>query len=266
MKTPDLLLPEVIAPLVRDTIFGAAGNIRHFFRVGSTNMVGIQAAESGAPEGTLFLAEEQTAGRGRGGHTWHSEPSTGIYVSAILRPKLSSGDLLALSLMTGLATANAVEEVTGVRCELRWPNDLLIGPRKFCGILTEVHSEAKRLLFAVVGIGMNVNQDVFPAELQEIATSLRLETGREWSRVELTAALLQSLDREYHSLSQGGSKDVFQRFERRSSYARGLEVHVEESGGYTGVTEGLDESGFLRVRTEDGVRTVISGGVRALSK
>jgi BirA family transcriptional regulator, biotin operon repressor / biotin---[acetyl-CoA-carboxylase] ligase len=263
---PDLLLPENLAPLIKDTIFGAGGNIRHFFRVGSTNMVAIEAAESGAPEGAVFLAEEQTAGRGRGGHSWHSEPSTGIYVSAILRPSLPSSEILTFSLMAGLATANAVEEVTGVRCELRWPNDLLIGTRKFCGMLTEVHSEAKRLLFAVVGIGINVNQDVFPAELQEIATSLRIETGREWPRVELAAALLQSLDHEYRHLSQNGSNDVFRRFEERSSYARGLDVHVDENGGYTGVTEGLNERGFLKVRTADGVRTVISGGVRVVSR
>jgi BirA family transcriptional regulator, biotin operon repressor / biotin---[acetyl-CoA-carboxylase] ligase len=265
MKTPDLLLPELVAPLVKDTVF-SGGRIRHFFRIGSTNAAGMEAAQSGAPEGTVFVAEEQTAGRGRGGHNWHSEPSTGIYLSALLRPGISSSDVVVLSLMAGLATAGAVEEVTGVRCELRWPNDLLIGPRKFCGILTELHSEAGRVLFAVVGIGMNVNQDVFPVELQELATSLRIETGREWPRVELAAALLQSLDREYRSLSQSGIADVFKRFEERSSYARGLEVYVDENGGFTGVTEGLDERGFLRVRTADGLRTVISGGVRAVNR
>ncbi len=261
----DLLLPEVISPLVKGTIF--SGHIRHFFRVGSTNAAVMEAAESGVPEGSAFFAEEQTAGRGRGGHTWHSEPSTGIYLSAVLRPRLASAEVLVLSLMAGLAAAAAVEEVTGVRCDLRWPNDLLIGARKFCGILSEVRTESGRVAFAVVGIGINVNQDIFPAELEAIATSLRQETGRSWPRAELAAALLRSLDREYRNLlaPEGRqSEEIFRRFENRSSYARGRHVCVEEGGGYSGFTEGLDERGFLRVRTVEGMRTVISGGVRLI--
>jgi BirA family biotin operon repressor/biotin-[acetyl-CoA-carboxylase] ligase len=117
-----------------------------------------------------------------------------------------------------------------------------------------------------VGIGINVNQAVFAPELEPIATSLRLETGREWSRVEVAAALLKSLDREYRALLEDPKRareSVYQRFEERSSYARRREVHVEEDGGYDGITEGLDERGFLQVRTPSGVRTVLSGGVRA---
>ena len=118
----------------------------------------------------------------------------------------------------------------------------------------------------VVGIGINVNQAIFPAELGSIATSLRLETGRDWSRVEVAAALLKSLDREYRALLENpreARESIYKRFEERSSYARGREVHVEEDGGYDGITEGLDERGFLQVRTPQGLRTVLSGGVRA---
>jgi BirA family biotin operon repressor/biotin-[acetyl-CoA-carboxylase] ligase len=183
----------------------------------------------------------------------------------ILRPLMSPADVLAISLMTGLAVAGAVQSVTGLDCDLRWPNDIMLNGRKFCGILTELNAELTRVRYAVVGIGINVNQPDFTGELREIATSLRAETGREWSRVELTAALLKSLDREYRALLNPGGRDaIFSRFEQESSYARGKRVRVDESGGYEGVTDGLDSRGFLQVRTAEGVRTVISGGVRAI--
>ena len=184
----------------------------------------------------------------------------------MLRPKVSPGDALLLSLIAGLAVAHAVEEVGGVKPDLRWPNDLMIGDKKFCGILTEMNAEVTRVRYAVVGIGINVNQREFPPDLAEIATSLRIETGREWSRVELLASLLQSLDREYRALNTGEfvsvRAEVFRRFEQVSSYAHGKHVTVDEDGGYEGVTAGLDERGFLLVQTDCGTKTVLSGSVR----
>jgi BirA family transcriptional regulator, biotin operon repressor / biotin---[acetyl-CoA-carboxylase] ligase len=278
-SVPDLLLPEFMKPALKGTIF--AEHIHHYFRVGSTNHEALQAAAADrpdhptartsraagtpAPEGSVFVAEEQTAGRGRGGHGWHSARSAGIYCSVILRPKLAPADVLMLSLATGLAVAEAVQEVTGMRADLRWPNDLLLRGRKFCGILIEMNAEATRVRHVVVGIGMNVNQESFPGELAQTATSLRMEndTGRCWSRVELTKALLKSLDREYRKLADLSTREeIRRRFEQYSSSARGRRVRVDEDGGYEGVTEGLDERGFLRVRTDAGVRTVLSGGVR----
>jgi len=257
---PDLLLPDILEPLLRGTLF--AGRLHHFFRTGSTNTVAMQAAALGEPEGAVFLAEEQTAGRGRGGHSWESQASVGVYSSTILRPLLAPADALLLSLVAGLAVCSAIESVTTIRPDLRWPNDVMLGDRKFCGILTELNAEVTRVRYAVVGIGINVNQSTFPPELEPRATSLRLETGRDWSRVEVAAALLKSLDREYRALLEG-RESIHKRFEERSSYARRREVHVEEDGGYDGITEGLDERGFLLVRTPQGLRTVLSGGVRA---
>jgi BirA family transcriptional regulator, biotin operon repressor / biotin---[acetyl-CoA-carboxylase] ligase len=244
-----------------------ASRIHHYFRVGSTNVVAMQAAAAGEPEGAVFVAEQQTAGRGRGGHTWESEQSLGIYVSVVLRPVLTPSDTLPLSLTAAIAVAEAVEQTTGLHPDLRWPNDVLLDGRKFCGILTEMNAEPTRVRHVVVGIGINVNQASFSGELESIATSLRIESGREWSRVELTAALLKSLDSEYGKLVAGGDAAraaILRHFEQRSSFARSRHVFVEEDGGYEGVTEGLDERGFLRVRTESGLRTVFSGGVRAL--
>ncbi len=269
---PDLLLPEFIAPALKGTMF--TGPVHHYFRVGSTNKAAMDAAVGGEPEGSAFLAEEQTAGRGRGGHDWYSQKSSGIYGSILLRPDVPPSDVLVLSLAAGLAVQSAVEEVTGVRPDLRWPNDLLLGGRKFCGILTEMNAEPTRVRYVVVGIGLNVNQKSFPAGLAETATSLRMETGREWSRVELTVALLRALDREFRMLlpQRAGmgtapaeaAMTIIRRFEERSSYARGKRVHVEENGGFEGVTTGLDDRGFLLVKARDGLRTVLSGGVREL--
>jgi BirA family biotin operon repressor/biotin-[acetyl-CoA-carboxylase] ligase len=260
---PDLLLPELLDPMLRGTIF--AGHVHHFYRAGSTNTLAIEAAASGAPEGSVFLAEQQTSGRGRGNHKWHSAESTGIYCSVVLRPTLPPSDVLVLSLASGLAVHAAVASMSpGIPPDLKWPNDLLIAGKKFCGILTEMSAEATRVRHIVVGIGINVNQTQFPEELEPIATSLQLTTGREWSRIELCAALLKSLDREYRAVlaNPGAHMEILRRFEENSPMARGRQVHVEENGGFDGVTEGLDPRGFLKVLTSEGVRIVYSGTVR----
>ena len=268
-QVPDLLLPDALEPQLKRTIF--SGKVQHRFRTASTNADAMQAAARGAPEGTVFVAEEQTAGRGRGGHSWHSAKALGIYFSVILRPQMPPADVLILSLATGLAAQAAVQQITGSHPDLRWPNDLLLNGKKFCGILAEMNAEATRVRYVVVGIGMNVNHLEFPHGLRDEATSLRLANTREAPppsavspavipRSPLLAALLKSLDREYRDLQPAG---IVARFMENSSMARGRRVHVEEHGGFDGVTEGLDERGFLRVRTREGVRTVLSGGVRA---
>lgn len=263
-SVPDLLLPDILGPLLHGQMLGSS--IHHYFSIGSTNTEAMHAGASGAPDGSVFLAEEQTAGRGRGSHTWESKPSLGIYCSVLLRPRLSPADALPITLMAGVCVANAVRQVTGLQPDLRWPNDLVVGGKKFCGILTEMNSEATRVRYVVIGIGINVNHSSFGGELAPIATSLRIEAGREWSRVELTAALLKSLDNAYRTLIADPAESragIIRDFEQQSSYARGCDVRIEEEPGFHGITEGLDERGFLRVRTTTGVRTVLSGMVRA---
>ena len=262
-SVPDLLLPDMLAAQLHGTIFGK--HVHHYYKIGSTNSVAMDAASAGAPEGSFFLAEQQSAGRGRGANQWHSARSSGIYCSVVLRPALPPSEVLILSLAAGLAVHSAVEEIdSGVVPDLKWPNDVLIGGKKFCGILTEMNAEVTRVRYVVVGIGINVNQSSFPADLQALATSLRLVTGTQWSRVELCAALLKSLNREYHNLLQNpeAASSILRRFQERSSSVQGRQVEIEENGGFTGVTEGLDSRGFLQVRTEQGMRTVLSGTVR----
>lgn len=263
---PDLLLPEMLQPLVRGSIF--AEHIHHFYRAGSTNTLAMESAAAGASEGSVFLAEQQTAGRGRGSNQWHSAESAGIYCSVIVRPTLPPSEVLVLSLAAGLAVRAAVQEIdTQVMPDLKWPNDLLIEGKKFCGILTEMNAEATRVRHIVIGIGINVNQAEFPADLQQTATSLRAATGRRWSRVDLCAALLKSLDREYQNLisNPDAHNDILRRFEEHSSMVRGRPVRVEENGGFEGVTDGLDPRGFLRVHTHAGLRIVYSGTVRPIT-
>ena len=260
---PDLLLPDILSPLVQGTIFD--NQIHHYYKIGSTNTVAMEAASAGAPEGSVFLAERQTAGRGRGAHNWHSAQSVGIYCSVVLRPALPPSEALILSLTAGLAVHAAIRALDqAVAVDLKWPNDLLIDGKKIAGILTEMNSEATRVRYIVIGIGVNVNQATFPAELQRSATSLRLATGTEWSRVELCAALLKSLNREYRNLLEkpGAHDAILSRFQEQSSSARGCPVQVDENGGFEGITEGLDQRGFLQVRTSHGVRSVLSGTVR----
>jgi BirA family biotin operon repressor/biotin-[acetyl-CoA-carboxylase] ligase len=262
-SAPDLLLPDMLAPFLKGTIF--AREIHHYYKIGSTNNEAMSSASAGAPEGSVFVAEEQTAGRGRGAHQWDSAASAGIYCSVVLRPALPPAEALILSLAAGLAVRAAVQQIDSrVMPDLKWPNDLLIEGKKFCGILTEMNAEATRVRYIVVGIGINVNQAGFPADLRETATSLRLASGTEWSRVDLCAALLKSLDREYRDLLQkpDARESILKRFQEQSSSVRGRQVRVEENGGFEGVTEGLDPRGFLQVRAAEGVRTVLSGTVR----
>jgi BirA family biotin operon repressor/biotin-[acetyl-CoA-carboxylase] ligase len=263
---PDLLLPSILGPLVRSTMFEAG--LHHYYKVGSTNAAAMQAAADGAPEGTVFLAEEQTAGRGRGGHTWYSTRGAGIYCSVVLRPALAPADSLLISLAAALAVHAAIEEVSpnaaDLPLDLKWPNDLLVQGKKFCGILTEMNAEPTRVRHLVVGIGINVNHSRFPAELQNEATSLRLATGTLWSRVDLMVALLKSLHLEYRRLLSQDHASLLRRFCSLSSLVRGASVFVEENGGFQGTTEGLDPHGFLQVRTDEGLRTVLSGTVRRL--
>jgi BirA family biotin operon repressor/biotin-[acetyl-CoA-carboxylase] ligase len=246
-----------------------ANNLHFFPSIPSTNTHAMQQADSGAPDGSVYFADEQTAGRGRGAHAWTSPPASGLYVSILLRPRIAPADILWLSLAVGLAVHSAIQSVTSLQPDLRWPNDLLFGPRKFCGILTELNAEVTRVRHVVIGIGINVHQPQFPQELRPIATSLFLETSRNWPRQDLLLALLQSLDQELAALTGPGAnipsaaQSIRARLEKSSSWIRNKRVRVDEGEPFTGITEGLDSRGFLQVRTPTGLRTVLSGGVRA---
>jgi len=178
---------------------------------------------------------------------------------------LPPADVLILSLTSGLAVQAAIAQLNPrAKPDLKWPNDLLIGEKKVCGILTEMSAEATAVRYIVVGIGINVNHAHFPADLTERAISLRMATGERWSRLELGAALLQSFDREYRNLTTNPNarREILKRFEQGSSSVRGKQVSIAGSEAFSGTTEGLDNRGFLQVRTGDGLRLVYSGSLR----
>jgi BirA family biotin operon repressor/biotin-[acetyl-CoA-carboxylase] ligase len=220
--------------------------IMHYASIDST-----MSAAAGLETGSVVIADEQTAGQGRHGHTWHSETGNGLYVSLVLPPSP------VLTLALGLATVEAVAQAAGVACDLRWPNDVMIGPRKVAGILVQLVDGR-----AIAGIGINVNHSAFPAGLAEEATSLRLAAGgTEIPPTELFIALLHAID----SFIQEDKETILRLFTQTSSYAAGRRVTVTlPDGAIEGTTAGLDADGFLIVRKDDGTDTLIfAGGVRA---
>jgi BirA family biotin operon repressor/biotin-[acetyl-CoA-carboxylase] ligase len=259
-----LHVAEVRAALV-GTRFAA--HIQHFASIHSTNTALLEAAAT-APEGMVYIADEQTAGRGRGGHSWHSAPGEGLYLSVLVRPSLRLHDALLLSLATGLAARHAVLETSGLSLDIRWPNDLMLGSKKTGGILVETAVEGGAdpwLRYAVIGIGINVHHNAFPPDLQHLATSLFIERGEHpATRDRLVIALLRALDLELTLLEDGSNiPSLLHRLAAISTWISGKRVTVPEQGGYSGTTAGLNPSGYLLVDAEDGSRkTVLSGGVR----
>jgi len=260
-QIPDILTPDMLKQRLKGSLFGK--RIFHFFRTDSTNRVALELGHAGEPEGAVVLAEEQTAGRGRGGRAWHSERATGIYVTLLLRPKLAPVQAPLLTMMAGLSAHSAVQALTGLEVDLKWPNDLLVRGRKLGGILTEMHAEPGQIRFVIVGIGLNVNQEKFPGELANLATSLRAETGKPQSRMELLVRLLHEFETDYNRFLREGVATVVARFESVSSYARGKRVRVTNgTESYVGTTAGLGPEGLLQVERDGGqLMTVIAGDV-----
>lgn len=265
-----------------------AGHLIHDAVVGSTNDLALQAAQAGAHRG-VWIADEQTAGRGRGGHTWHSTPGTpqapaGLYMTALVSPPVPIKTTLRLSLRVAIAVQSAIVSVTGFKrpdeIDIRWPNDLLLHGRdgrvrKCGGILIETAAKPApaagpaMLRHAVIGIGVNCNHTSFPPELDPIATSLRRELPDPTqliSREALAAAILIALDAQLRALTPANQQTTTSNpldLAQYSTWITGKRVHVDEAGGYTGITAGLDPNGFLLVAGDDGVlHTVLSGGLR----
>jgi BirA family biotin operon repressor/biotin-[acetyl-CoA-carboxylase] ligase len=231
----------------------------HYFKtIASTMTEASRLAIAGAPQGTVVIAEEQTSGIGRLGRSWISEYAAGVYTSILLRLPLPPSNLPVASLLVGLATAEAIEKSTQLACDLRWPNDVLIRERKVAGILPQLTGDC-----IVAGIGINVNNERFPANLRTPATSLLLESGgRSQSRETIVVHLLEALDIFSDLLTSGGPEAILRAFSAASTYVANRRIIVEENG-LRGTTAGLDSHGFLLVRSADGrMQRVSSGGVR----
>ena len=263
-KVPDILTPDMLRQRLKGSLFGK--RIHHFFKIDSTNRVALELGHAGEPEGAVVVAEEQTAGRGRAGRSWHSERATGIYMSLLLRPRLAPVQAPLLTMMAGLSARTAIQSATDLPLDVKWPNDLMVRGKKVGGILTEMHAEPSQVRFVIVGIGINVNQEKFPGELAGVATSLRAESGKRESRLEIVVKLLREFENDYNRFMREGSASVVKRFEEVSSYARGKRVQVANGvESFSGVTAGLAPEGLLRVKRDDGeLITVVAGDVSEL--
>jgi BirA family biotin operon repressor/biotin-[acetyl-CoA-carboxylase] ligase len=190
-QSPDLLLPSEINPILRTKWMGK--KIHYFNTIDSTNSTAYQLALKGAKEGEVVIAESQEKGRGRLGRQWVSPPFLNLYLSVILRPKIPPHQASLITLMAAVATADAIEQYSGLTPSIKWPNDLLLRKRKVAGLLNEIHSETDRIHFVILGMGVNLNMDAkeFPKDIRTQATSLKAEKGRPVSRKAFAALLLE---------------------------------------------------------------------------
>lgn len=241
---------------------GFGDTIHRFETLDTTMREAADRARAGETEGTVVTATEQTQGRGRQQRHWHSPPGAGLYFSLILRPAMPPPQLPILTMAMGVGVARGLGEATGVRCDLRWPNDVLIGEKKCVGILTELATTGQETDFAIVGVGINLGHESFPAEIAPIATSIRIETGAEFHPDAVLTAVLAQMEKQYAAFLDRGVEAAIDAFTRISSYARGKNVIVEGTD-LRGVTAGIAPNGSLLLRTPDGSLTpLLAGGVR----
>ncbi len=227
----------------------------------TTNNRARELALEGAPEGTLVVAEKQTAGRGRRGKVWESPLGTGIWMSLVLRPQIMPAEASVLTLLCGLATAEAIEAETGLSAGIKWPNDILINGKKAVGILTEMDCEMSQVHFVIPGIGINVNTASFPPEIADIATSLYLECGKTVSRRRLVHKVLERLEEHYETFLRTGSFTAMLEDYRKHCITLGKEVHV--LGREPFFAEALDitpEGELLVHRADNGKEEVVFSG------
>ena len=252
------------APLTADDLSAGLATkrvgrrIHAYAETDSTMDVAHRLAAAGEPEGSIVIAEAQGKGRGRLGRSWVSPPGTGIYLSLILRPELPMAELSKITLMTAVAVAKAVQGETGLRPEIKWPNDLLIGGKKIAGILSELNVQASGSRYVVIGIGLNVNT---PAEsLPEIATSLAQQAGAPVDRLRFARRLLAELDEAYVQFLEGGMPAILDLWREFAGFL-GSRIRVSVQGRMLeGQALDIDASGALLVRTETGRVESVSAG------
>jgi BirA family biotin operon repressor/biotin-[acetyl-CoA-carboxylase] ligase len=231
----------------------------YFDRLESTNEIAIRLAQEGHPEGTVVLANEQTKGRGRKGNTWYSPADVNLYFSIILYPH--SDQLQYLPFCAALAVVRALERIE-LRAEVKWPNDVLVNGKKISGVLVETAMEQNKLLYAVVGCGINVNDIRLPLELEKAATTVAIEKTAPVSREDLFASILLEFENLYEKIGQVSWKEFCLELEKHSSFLHGCQVRILQDGKvFEGITSGLDSYGGLVVTTSFDRKVFYAGEV-----
>ncbi len=240
--------------------------IHHFSTLGSTNDYLKEMID--APEFTCVVADEQTAGRGRHARAWHSAPGDGLYLSVLLRLQASSSKIPLLSLMSGIAVAEVLIQLGVAGVDIKWPNDLLVNERKICGVLVEGVSAGSNAHRIILGIGVNLNHQSFPAELSQTATSYQIETGNPVGIGDFRDRLLDRIAHWYEQWKRDDGRAIVNRWQELSSYAKNKKVVVTlDDEQIAGVTAGLTETGALRVMTGAGeLKNIFAGEVRKMRR
>jgi BirA family biotin operon repressor/biotin-[acetyl-CoA-carboxylase] ligase len=260
IQSPDLLTPLEIKSILKTKWVG--GKIHHFHSLDSTNSKAYQLALNGAEEGEVVIAESQEKGRGRLGRHWFSPPFLNLYLSVILRPKISPHGASLITLMAAVATANAIQKFSGLIPLIKWPNDILLRDRKVAGLLNEIHSEMDQIHFVILGMGVNLNMEeqMFPREVRPVATSLKIEMGETISRKIFLQFLLSELERWYTIFLRKGSAVILKAW-RDWADIKGRRVKVTSFGeAIAGTAIDVDSDGALILETIDGRRKRIVAG------
>ncbi len=262
-ETSDLILPEEIRHGLETTLFGKH-HIEYHPMIPSTNDRAKEMAADGAKEGSLVLAEQQSAGRGRKRRVWFSAPGDGICLSLVLRPRMAPPEASRITLMTAVALAETLISLTSLPVRIKWPNDILIHGRKLAGILTEMSMEMDQVDYVVVGLGLNVNTPVerFPKDIRDIASSLRIETGKPWKRADIIRIFLRWFEHYYAIVSGTGFVGVMRRWKELSDII-GRTVDVDMIRSHVrGQVQDVDDDGILILKDENGeIHRIISGDV-----
>ncbi len=249
LSCPDSLMAPVIARGLQTRWAGR--QIVYLPSVDSTNRRARQLAAEGAPHGTLVIADEQTAGRGRRGRGWISPAGEGVFMSLILRPQSHPSEVARLSMQTALAVALSIAQTTGLDARIKWPNDIVCGGRKVCGMLLEMNADEQEVHDVVAGIGINVHQTQFAPEIAQTASSLDLLSGQRVCRAALVRAFLEAFERTEALAAQGALMDAY----RARSATLGQRVQViAPAGSFTGTALEVTDSGSLIVEDEEGQR------------
>ncbi len=255
---------DIESRLSKDSI---CRKVESFDAINSTNTRAKQLAENGAEEGTLVIAERQTAGKGRRGRQWESEPGTGIYMSIVLRPRINPVIVPGITLVTALALVHSIKENCNAEPLIKWPNDIVLGGKKICGILTEMSSEMNYINYVVTGIGINANNRHFHKEIEETATSLYIQTGKETDRAQLAACTVDSFGSYYRKFEEAKSitpfieeyNSLLASMDKEVKIFYGMEEDAEKT--QTGRARGINKDGALIVDTKNGTEYVMSGEV-----